>query len=295
MAKRQNHWIYPLDIREGTWWEAQFGTRDDRRVFLVRPENLTKKNLRGTLWANWGLSTSFKKVKLYDYVWIYAGWDTKRILAVGVLDSEPEPTRNNPKYENYSHRYQVWIRIDNALTLRLQEAESQIRYEDFEQWVPGAVHLANPRTLRCLQKFLKSAPRTSSTDKAVRHSRVEVLQRLGQAEFRSKIRAAYGDVCAISGASEPEALVAAHILPVSKKGRHGTRNGLLLRADLHNLFDSYRIAVDKNLRVRVSVSVSDAQYRRFHGKKLSIPSSKLMQPDRKLLAQHFGHFADLNK
>lgn len=83
MTNRQNHWIYPLDIRKGTAWEARFGTRDGRRTFLVRPENLNSRNIRGSLWANWGLSTSFKKVIIGDYVWIYAGWDTKRVLAVG--------------------------------------------------------------------------------------------------------------------------------------------------------------------------------------------------------------------
>ena len=294
MTNRQNHWIYPLDIRKGTAWEATFGTRDGRRTFLVRPENLNSRNLRGSLWANWGLSTSFKKVMIGDYVWIYAGWDTKRILAVGAIDSAPSPTAGDPAYRDYPHPYQVWIKIDNGLTLRLQESTFQIRHKDFKQWVPGAVRSANPRTIRCLQKFLKAAPAISSQDEVVRHSRVEVQQRLGQSEFRADIRAAYGDRCAISGASEPEALVAAHIRPVANKGRHGTKNGLLLRADLHNLFDSYRISIDENLRIRVSSTVSDREYQRFHGRKLGLPTSKSLHPDRELLARHFKRFKSVS-
>jgi len=294
MTNRQNHWIYPLDIRKGTAWEATFGTRDGRRTFLVRPENLNSRNLRGSLWANWGLSTSFKKVVIGDYVWIYAGWDTKRVLAVGAIDSAPSPTAGNPAYKDFPHPYEVWIRIDNGLTLRLQESTSQIRYKDFKQWVPGAVRPANQRSIRCLQKFLKAAPAISSQDEVVRHSRVEVQQRLGQSEFRADIRAAYGDRCAISGASEPEALVAAHILPVANRGRHGTKNGLLLRADLHNLFDSYRISIDENLRIRVSSTVSDREYQRFHGRKLGLPTSKSLHPDRELLARHFKRFKSVS-
>jgi hypothetical protein len=48
---------------------------------------------------------------------------------------------------------------------------------------------------------------------------------------------AYGGKCAISGCSEAGVLQAAQILAVRKGGGHALHNGLLLRADLHNLFD----------------------------------------------------------
>lgn len=294
MATRQTHWIYPLDIRKSTGWEAKFGTRNGERSFLVRPENLNSRNLRGSLWANWGLSYGFRKVNIGDFVWIYAGWNTKRILAVGVVDSTPSLTRGNVAYVHYSHPYQVWIKIDNALTLRLQESRFQIHFRDFKQWVPGAVRKATPHTLYCLQRFLKGAPITSSRDEVVRYSRIDVQQRLGQSEFRAEIRAAYGDRCAISGSHEPEALVAAHILPVARKGRHGARNGLLLRADLHNLFDGYRISIDENFRVHVSSTVSDREYQKFHGRKLALPTIRSLHPDVKLLARHFRQFKSIN-
>jgi len=286
----RRHWIYPLDIREGTGWEATFGTRNDSRTFLVRPANLTPKNPRGNLYASWGVSTSFRKVPVDDYVWFYGGWNERQILAVGTVETPPTPTTNDPRYVDYSHSYVVWIKIDNALTLRLQEVAHMIKYSDFRQWVPGAVREASPTTRRVLQRFLGRRGSPSATDEVVRRARVEVYQRLGQAEFRASVLSAYASRCAISGVSQPEALVAAHIKPVSAGGRHSTKNGLLLRADLHNLFDAYLIAIDSNFRVRVSTRVVDGAIRKLEGVRVGLPADQNSRPNPAILRWHFQNY-----
>lgn len=282
-----NHFIYPLDLRPETNWTATFETLNGRREFLVMPEELIEKNMQGELFAEWGIGKCFRTVLPGDYVWIYAGWHIKRMLAVGRVERLPERTEGNPKFKYYSHPYVLTIRINNQQTLRLQQEGSRITYDQFREWVPAAIKKVNPKTSAILNKWLKKKPHDlRDQDDKVFRIRREVLQRTGQAKFRDLIRSAYVNTCAISGAFEQSALVAAHILPVKNKGRHSVNNGLLLRADLHNLFDSGLISIDRTYKVHVSSLVRDKKYRKFNGKKLKLPSSRRLWPDPIALNRH---------
>lgn len=76
--------------------------------------------------------------------------------------------------------------------------------------------------------------------------------RLGQGAFRVLITDAYNRKCAISGEKTLPVLEAAHIKPFAKAGPHFISNALLLRSDLHKLFDTGYITITKNLKVEVS-------------------------------------------
>lgn len=65
----------------------------------------------------------------------------------------------------------------------------------------------------------------------------QVLKRRGQAKFREALINAYEGRCAISGCNARDALEAAHITAFSASGNNAVTNGILLRADLHSLFD----------------------------------------------------------
>lgn len=69
------------------------------------------------------------------------------------------------------------------------------------------------------------------------------LSRPAQAEFRSKLVDMYGR-CALSGCTTLAALEAAHVKPVAGYGADRVSNGILLRADLHKLFDANLIAIE---------------------------------------------------
>jgi len=64
-----------------------------------------------------------------------------------------------------------------------------------------------------------------------------VYPRLGQGSFRVLVTDLYGRRCAVTGERTLPVLEAAHVRPVSAGGPHDPRNGLLLRSDLHTLFD----------------------------------------------------------
>src|SRR5438105_10150982 len=72
----------------------------------------------------------------------------------------------------------------------------------------------------------------------------EVKRRLGQSDFRKGLITAYKSRCAVSGSDAVEALEAAHIDPYSGTESNQPSNGLLLRADIHTLFDVNLIGID---------------------------------------------------
>lgn len=73
-------------------------------------------------------------------------------------------------------------------------------------------------------------------------------QRQGQSKFRRCLLTAYKSCCAITGCEVEEALEAAHIIPYCLTRDNDPSNGLLLRADLHTLFDLNMIIIDPETR-----------------------------------------------
>lgn len=119
-----------------------------------------------------------------------------------------------------------------------------------------------------------------------------VTQRLGQQAFQAMVLAAYGRRCAITGERIRPVLQAAHIRPVSQDGQNRVDNGLLLRSDVHTLFDRGYLGVDPDRRIHVSPRLrsefdnGDSLYRR-HGEPLTVlPARALDRPDRMALEWH---------
>ncbi len=77
--------------------------------------------------------------------------------------------------------------------------------------------------------------------------------RLGQGGFRVVVTDAYQRRCAISGEKTLPVLEAAHIKPYAEAGPNKVQNGLLMRADLHILFDKKYITIDPKLKILVSL------------------------------------------
>lgn len=97
----------------------------------------------------------------------------------------------------------------------------------------------------------------------------EVVRRRGQAKFRTALLEAYGGRCAITGCDAVDALEAAHILPYRGDHSNHPSNGLLLRADLHSLFDLGLIAIDEEHRVIVAPRLVPTEYGDLSGKKIA--------------------------
>ena len=84
-----------------------------------------------------------------------------------------------------------------------------------------------------------------------------VRRRLGQGAFRLIITDAYSKRCAVTGEKTLPVLEAAHIKPVASGGEHRIDNGLLLRSDLHTLFDLGYATIAPSGEFRVSQKLKE--------------------------------------
>lgn len=116
----------------------------------------------------------------------------------------------------------------------------------------------------------------------------QVRLRQGQPAFRRRLLAAYGRVCAITGSDVEEILEAAHITSHAKGGRMVTSNGILLRADLHTLFDLRLIAIDTaTWRVVAHDRLLSSSFgQSIHGRAVSLPIEPEERPSKVALDEH---------
>jgi HNH endonuclease len=109
----------------------------------------------------------------------------------------------------------------------------------------------------------------------VERQRVEAtrLARPEQAKFRVRLIEAFGGKCAITGCTALDAVDAAHIKTVTDAGDDSTGNGILLRVDLHRLFDCNLLAIDPSNQKAVFAEACRSSYQDLHGKKVKLPKN----------------------
>ncbi|MEK7477677.1 MAG: HNH endonuclease [Candidatus Coatesbacteria bacterium] len=115
--------------------------------------------------------------------------------------------------------------------------------------------------------------------------------RMGQGGFRFRVADAYGRRCALSGERVLPALVAAHIRPYKNDGPHDVKNGLLLRSDIHVLFDKGYITVTPDHHVEISKRLktefgNGRDYLRHHGSAIQLPGLPSLHPAAEYLRWH---------
>ncbi len=120
---------------------------------------------------------------------------------------------------------------------------------------------------------------------------VAVLPRLGQGSFKIMVLDAYSRRCAVTGEKTLPVLEAAHIRSYADGGDHRVDNGLLLRSDLHILFDRGYMTVTPEYRVEVSRRLKNdfdngEEYLARHGQPIVVPRSTAWRPNRDFLAWH---------
>lgn len=118
-----------------------------------------------------------------------------------------------------------------------------------------------------------------------------IRPRLGQGAFRVIVTDTYDRRCAITKERTLPALEAAHIRPYADGGLHLPSNGLLLRRDLHSLFDSGYVTVTPDYRFEVSRRIKEEfengrHYYELHGQEISRPQRIDHLPDPAALRWH---------
>lgn len=156
----------------------------------------------------------------------------------------------------------LWARVIKALETTLPDSGPEV--------LAGATSLGEPQSASTYLAHVRDA----------------------QGLFRILVTDAYQRCCAITGEKVLPVLEAAHIKPYSKKGPNLVKNGLLLRRDIHTLFDQGYLTVTRDLRVEVSPAIREEfdngkLYYTYHGKTLiQLPRSPIETPAREYLEWH---------
>ena len=125
---------------------------------------------------------------------------------------------------------------------------------------------------------------------------VSSKHRLGQGAFRTLVANAYQRRCAITGERSVPVLQAAHIRAFSDEGPNTVDNGILMRSDMHALFDAGYLTIEYDGRDESRIVVSSRlhddfgngkDYYPYHGRRLAVvPDRACLRPARKYLDWH---------
>ncbi len=158
---------------------------------------------------------------------------------------------------------EIWRRVESLTNQYMREVETSLNPIFIEE--PGSPAYGNP---------------------------ILTKVRLGQGAFRVLVTDAYSRRCSITGEKTLPVLEAAHIRSYSDAGPHLTSNGILLRSDMHKLFDNGYLTVTDEYKVEVSKRIKEEfqngkEYYQYHGKDLLIlPNREIDKPDKKYIEWH---------
>lgn len=252
------HWIYPLSVtsRRQNIFDDGLGNS-----YPQTPEGFLDCYSRS--WsAEWPVTRGAEDAKRDDTVWVHFRAPVNAIMAVGYL--------RGPAYRGDSGRDVLAIEWDPKLTHRLQEHPITVAAHGMNPTAP--VRELDTRAMGTVGKWMRGQfppVRRRALPKAG-FKAPSVEDRQGQPEFRQALMVAYRNQCVVTGCAIRDLLHAAHIVAPTSPSGHTVGNGLLLRADVHDLFDRGLIAIDRLFRVWVHPSLREREYRAFHGERASL-------------------------
>lgn len=131
----------------------------------------------------------------------------------------------------------------------------------------------------------------SSIEDARKRAIREIVQRQGQPIFRRKLLKAYGNRCTVTGFRSLFVLEAAHIVPYLGPDTNAIQNGLILRADIHTIFDLGLLGIHPNSRaLLVSSELAKSGYAKLNGRTLIEPIDSSFRPTKSALEFRFELF-----
>jgi putative restriction endonuclease len=237
---------------------------------------------------------------------IFAGssndWPVNTVWEMfGIANGAHNPEEMRIRIEKYRHHKTEQYHDYKIGCILLQ----QPFFLEKERWIPVpanfSLNIVRGRTYNLevepgnslLNKLLSSMPIISlmREDKARYGEPIEILQRLGQGSFRILVTDAYDRRCSITGERTLPALDAAHIKPYSESGDHIINNGILLRKDLHALFDLGYVTITPSYKFEVSRKIKEEfengrDYYSMHGMTIRLPGNPYNFPSQEYLDWH---------
>ena len=168
-----------------------------------------------------------------------------------------------------------------------------------ESWAPNIVSFKGYSTDEPDGMKLWSAVQTALADARLAAAAagdrygepIATRPRLGQGAFRVLVTDSYRRRCAVSGEKTLPALEAAHIRPYAEGGEHRLQNGILLRRDIHSLFDAGYVTITPENRFLVSRRIREEfengrDYYALDGRPITAPRDPADCPDPGALVWH---------
>lgn len=217
-----------------------------------------------------------------------------------------EPSRETVTVSKFEARYgSTFHALRDAITLKeLQRAvlrpSDQMSIKELDPTLIEKHLAAIAETSLLFEHHAASITDSGSTtipDEGNDGSRIEARKRVlrviearrGQAAFRRRLVRRYGLACQISGCKFPRLIEAAHVDPYSSSENNGGDNGLLLRTDLHTLFDLGFLGINPHsLKVSVHPDLADAGYGDFNDTELRLKDGR--RPRSAALARRWNFF-----
>lgn len=181
-----------------------------------------------------------------------------------------------------------WIPIPDSFAKNIVQGKTY----DTEEAEGRALWDAVQRVIQLRSPIQNRPPANAVADQPRFGTEYLTRGRLGQGAFRVLVTDAYQRRCAVTGEKTLPVLEAAHIQPYAAQGPHRVANGLLLRSDLHKLFDLGYVTVTPELRLEVSARLREEwhngrEYYAHHGKRLEhLPMDAANLPGRDFLRWH---------
>ncbi len=106
-----------------------------------------------------------------------------------------------------------------------------------------------------------------------------IVLRQGQPKFRKELLENYKQKCCMSECDVRDTLEACHIYPYMGPKTNHVQNGIILRADLHTLYDRGLISIDEDYKIRLSEVLKISRfYKHLDGKTITLPTSEKNRP-----------------
>ena len=246
-----------------------------------------------------------KKIRPGDSAYIFKQGDQPRgIFAVGTITGTAiENSEAMPGESRWQVPITFRILVDPTQQLLVSEEQllampapdhrwrtqgSGVHLEyDAARAIDAAIELARGSSLLSPTAADNSDFDAGSVEDARERINRSIVIRRGQTAFRAKLLNAYKNQCAVTGCDVEDLLEAAHIVPYKGPQTNYVQNGLLLRSDIHTLFDCGLLTIDPvKMTLILSPRLMRSSYRVLAGKVIRLPNSLTERPDATALARH---------
>lgn len=202
------------------------------------------------------VTSDFIKIKR-----ISTGTQTEQDLSYSIFESAIARINKQQGLLSRKELYGI-VLIEAAIVwlLPILDYDDSFKYVVFDGAINGSI----------LNRSSKPSLEEAQNDHEIRTVSRDLRIRRGQNKLRENLFYLYNEMCCITKTSVKEILHACHITPHSISGYNNTANALLLRSDIHDLFDSDLIGINPhNLKVVTSGALHKSEYAKFNGVSLS--------------------------